>query len=47
MVENKKQEKAVVHFEIDGKYYRNLKALCDSWDKDALGVLTDTFEIMD
>ena len=30
----------VVHLEIDGQhyYYGNLKALCDHWDKDALGV---------
>ena len=30
----------VVHLEIGGQhyYYGNLKALCDHWDKDALGV---------
>lgn len=39
MVE-KKQERTVVHLELDGKhyYYGNLKALCDSWDKDVIGV---------
>ncbi|MCQ2139930.1 MAG: hypothetical protein MJZ09_06110 [Bacteroidales bacterium] len=38
---NGKQERMVVHLEIDGKkhyYYGNLKALCDHWQKDALGV---------
>ena len=35
-----KQELMVVHLEIDGQhdYCGNLKALCDHWDKDALGV---------
>ena len=35
-----KQERTIVHLEIDGKhyYYGNLKALCDNWDKDAIGV---------
>ena len=37
---NGKQERMVVHLEIGGQhhYYGNLKALCDHWDKDALGV---------
>ena len=37
---NGKQERMVVHLEKDGRhyYYGNLKALCDHWDKDALGV---------
>ena len=37
---NGKQERMVVHLEIDGQhhYYGNLKALCDHWDKDVLGV---------
>ena len=37
---NGKQERAVVHLEINGQhlYYGNLKALCDHWDKDAIGV---------
>ena len=37
---NGKQERMVVHLEIDGQhfYYGNLKALCDHWGKDALGV---------
>ena len=36
---NGKQERMVVHLEIDGQhhYYGNLKALCDHLDKDALG----------
>lgn len=37
---DKKQERNVVHLEMDGKhyYYGNLKALCDNWTKDDLGV---------
>ena len=37
---NGKQERVVVHLEKDGQhyYYGNLKALCDHWDKDAIGV---------
>jgi len=37
---NGKQERVVVHLEVDGQhyYYGNLKALCDHWDKNALGV---------
>ena len=37
---NGKQERMVVHLEIGGQhyYYGNLKALCDHWDKDAIGV---------
>jgi hypothetical protein len=40
MEAKKKQERAIVHLEKDGQhyYYGNLKALCDHWDKDALGV---------
>lgn len=40
MEQDKKQERTVVHLEMDGQhyYYGNLKALCDNWDKDALGV---------
>ncbi len=40
MNEKKKQERAVVHLEKDGRhyYYGNLKALTDHWDKDAIGV---------
>lgn len=35
-----KQERTVVHLEIDGQhyYYGNLKALCDNWSKETLGV---------
>lgn len=35
-----KQERTIVHLELNGKhyYYGNLKALCDNWDKDAIGV---------
>ena len=40
MENKKKQERAIVHLEKDGKhyYYGNLKALCDHWNKDAIGV---------
>ena len=40
MEDKKKQERAIVHLEIDGQhyYYGNLKALCDHWKKDAIGV---------
>ena len=40
MEEKKKQERAIVHLEIDGKhyYYGNLKALCDHWSKETIGV---------
>lgn len=36
----KKQERAIVHLEKDGRhyYYGNLKALTDHWGKDAIGV---------
>ena len=37
---NGKQERMDVHLEIGGQhyYYGNLKALCDHWGKDAIGV---------
>ena len=37
---NGKQERVVVHLEVSGQhyYYGNLKALCDHWSKDAIGV---------
>lgn len=40
MLEKKKQERAIVHLEKDGKhyYYGNLRALCDHWSKDEIGV---------
>ena len=40
MEEKKKQERAVVHLEKNGRhyYYGNLKALTDDWNKDAIGV---------
>ena len=40
MIVNGRQERAVIHLELEGKhyYYGNLKALCDSWDKEAIGV---------
>ena len=40
MEQDKKQERTVVHLEMDGHhyYYGNLKALCDNWDKETLGV---------
>ena len=35
-----KQERMIIHLEIGGQlyYYGNLKALCDHWSKDAIGV---------
>ena len=35
-----KQERSIVHLEKDGKhyYYGNLKALCDNWGKEEIGV---------
>ena len=40
MAETKKQERAVVHLQKDGRhyYYGNLKALTDHWSKEDLGV---------
>ncbi len=40
MADTKKQERAVVHLEKDGRhyYYGNLKALCDHWSKEDIGV---------
>ena len=40
MEEKKKQERAIVHLEKDGKhyYYGNLKALTDNWSKEQIGV---------
>ena len=40
MADSKKQERAIVHLEIDGGhyYYGNLKALTDHWPKETLGV---------
>ncbi|MDO5496730.1 MAG: hypothetical protein Q4F45_02510 [Alistipes sp.] len=39
-METNKQVRAVVHLEINGKhyYYGNLKALCDNWSKEDIGV---------
>ena len=40
MADSKKQERAIVHLEIDGRhyYYGNLKALTDHWPKETIGV---------
>lgn len=40
MAETKKQERAIVHLQKDGRhyYYGNLKALTDHWSKEDLGV---------
>ena len=40
MEDKKKQERVVVHLEKDGRhyYYGNLKALCDHWSKEEIGV---------
>ena len=39
-METNKQARTVVHLELNGEhyYYGNLKALCDSWDKEEIGV---------
>ena len=39
MQEKKKQERAIVHLEIDGRhyYYGNLKAMTDEWPKEKIG----------
>lgn len=40
MEQNGKQERVVVHLEINGEhyYYGNLRALTDAWSKEDLGV---------
>lgn len=40
MTSKSKQERSVIHLEINGEhyYYGNLKALCDNWNKDDLDV---------
>lgn len=40
MPNTSKQVRSIVHLEKDGKhyYYGNLKALCDNWGKDKIGV---------
>ena len=40
MQEKKKQERAIVHLEKDGRhyYYGNLKAMTDEWPKEKIGV---------
>ncbi len=40
-MEKLKQQRTVVHLELDGGrhyYFGNLKALCDNFDKDVIGV---------
>ena len=39
MQEKKKQERSIVHLEINGKhyYYGNLKAMTDAWPKEKIG----------
>ena len=39
-MEEKKQERTVVHLELNGQhyYYGNLKALCEHWSKENIGV---------
>lgn len=39
MTIDNKQERTVIHLELDGVhyYYGNLKALCDNWSKDFIG----------
>lgn len=40
MPKSSKQVRVIVHLEKDGNhyYYGNLKALCDNWSKDEIGV---------
>lgn len=40
MLKEGKQERTVIHLEVDGNhyYYGNLKALCDNWSKEDIGV---------
>lgn len=40
MLKDGKQERTVVHLELNGRhfYYGNLKALCDNWEKDDIGI---------
>lgn len=40
MMKDGKQERTVIHLEMDGRhyYYGNLKALFDNWSREALGV---------
>lgn len=40
ILDRERLERTVVHLEIEGKhyYYRNLKALCEQWCSDVLGV---------
>ena len=39
-MDNIKRTRAVVHLELDGRhyYYGNLKALCNFWGRDVIGV---------
>lgn len=40
MEDKVKQERAIIHLQLGDNhyYYGNIKAMCDSWDKDTLGV---------
>lgn len=40
MAKTTKQERTVIHLELGGKhyYYGNLKALCDTWTREEIGV---------
>ena len=40
MLKGGRQERTVVHLELNGRhfYYGNLKALCDNWEKDDIGI---------
>lgn len=40
MLKDGKQERTVVHLELNGShfYYGNLKALCDNWGKNDIGI---------
>lgn len=40
MEDKVKQERAIIHLQLgdNNYYYGNIKAMCDSWDRDTLGV---------
>ena len=49
MLKDGKQERTVVHLELNGShfYYGNLKALCDNWGKNDIGISYTTLKIME
>ena len=49
MLKDGKQERTVVHLELNGShfYYGNLKALCDNWGKNDIGISYNYLKIME